>query len=69
MGDDGMIFKDCLFDNSRILIDTNDVLTEKGFESQKQQSKLEVRRRFLESVAAQGNTGNENNSLEISDDI
>jgi hypothetical protein len=58
-----------LFDNSRILIDTNDVLTEKGFESQKQQSKLEVRRRFLESVAAQGNAANENNSLEISDDI
>ena len=69
MGDDGMIFKDCLFDNSRILIDTNDVLTEKGFESQKQQSKTEQRRRYLESVAAGRNTEDENISLEIDANI
>ncbi len=69
MGDDGMIFKDCLFDNSRILIDTNDVLTEKGFESQKKQSNVEARRRYLESVAAQGNTENTENTLEIEQNI
>ena len=50
MGDDGMIFKDCLFDNSRILIDTNDMLTEKGFETQKQQQSVEVRRKYLEGL-------------------
>ena len=50
MGDDGMIFKDCLFDNSRILIDTNDVLTEKGFETQKQQQSVESRRKYLEGL-------------------
>jgi len=69
MGDDGMIFKDCLFDNSRIIIDTNDVLTEKGFESQQQQSKTEQRRRYLESVAAQRDTEVENISLEIDANI
>ena len=69
MGDDGMIFKDCLFDNSRIIIDTNDVLTEKGFESQKKQSNVEARRRYLESVAAQGNTEIEENTLEIQQNI
>jgi hypothetical protein len=50
MGDDGMIFKDCLFDNSRILIDTNDMLTEKGFETQKQQQSVESRRKYLEGL-------------------
>jgi replicative DNA helicase len=69
MGDDGMIFKDCLFDNSRIIIDTNDVLTEKGFESQKQQSQKEVRRRFLETIGTQVNTENEGNTLEIQENI
>lgn len=69
MGDDGMIYKDCLFDNSRILIDTNDMLTEKGFESQKQQSQKEQRRRYLEGVAAERGTGNNDNSLQIDENI
>jgi hypothetical protein len=64
MGDDGMIFKDCVFDNSKILIDTNDVLTEKGFESQKQQQSIETRRKFLESLKKDNE-----NTTEISDDL
>lgn len=35
MGDDGMIFSNCKFDNGLMLINTADVLTEKGFEDQK----------------------------------
>jgi replicative DNA helicase len=34
MGDDGMIFSNCKFDNSTMTIDTGDVLSEKGFEEQ-----------------------------------
>lgn len=47
MGDDGMIFKDCLFDNSTINIDTDDLLTENGFESQKKAKKMEGLRNYL----------------------
>jgi hypothetical protein len=64
MGDDGMIFKDCLFDNSTIKIDTDDMLTEKGFENQKKLSKIEERRVHL----ARQNYNSEN-SVEISDGL
>jgi replicative DNA helicase len=64
MGDDGMIFKDCLFDNSTIKIDTDDMLTEKGFENQKKLSKIEERRVHL----ARQNYNSEN-SVEISDQL
>jgi replicative DNA helicase len=64
MGDDGMIFKDCVFDNSKIHIDTDDVLTEKGFESQRQQQSIEARRKYLENVQKE-----KQNVTEISDDL
>lgn len=69
MGDDGMIYKDCLFDNSRMVIDTNDMLSEKGFETHKKQSETEQRRRYLENLANERGTANNENHLEISDNI
>ena len=47
MGDDGVIFKDCVFDNSTIRIDTDDMLSEKGFENQKKLRSVESRRSYL----------------------
>ena len=47
MGDDGVIFKDCVFDNSTIRIDTDDMLSEKGFENQKKLRSVESRRNYL----------------------
>jgi len=35
MGPDGMIFENCLFDNGTLTIDTNDILTETGFEEKR----------------------------------
>lgn len=64
MGDDGVIFKDCVFDNSKIHIDTDDVLTEKGFESQKQQQAIASRRRQLEELRKE-----RSDVTEISDDL
>ena len=71
MGDDGVIFKDCVFDNSRIHIDTDDVLTEKGFESQKQISKMELRKKHMEELYGkpETETENENNIVGISDGL
>lgn len=71
MGDDGVIFKDCVFDNSRIHIDTDDLLTEKGFESQKQMSKMEQRKKHMEELYGKQDpeTENENNIVGISDEL
>ena len=38
MGDDGMIFSNCKFDNGRMLIDTGDIMSEKGFEDDKKKN-------------------------------
>lgn len=34
MGDDGMVYANCLFDNGKMLIDTSDVVSIQGFEDQ-----------------------------------
>jgi len=39
MGSDGMIFQNCLFDNKRMLIDTEDVISIHGFEDKDKQNR------------------------------
>jgi replicative DNA helicase len=39
MGSDGMIFQNCLFDNKRMLIDTEDVISIQGFEDKDKQNR------------------------------
>jgi replicative DNA helicase len=46
LGKDGMIYPNCKFDNGLLIIDTNDQISEKGFEVQKTQDKL-ARQRIL----------------------
>ncbi len=46
LGRDGMIFPNCLFDNGTLKIDTDDQVTEKGFEVQKTQKQI-VKQREL----------------------
>lgn len=69
MGDDGMIFKDCKFDNSRIIIDTEDLLTENGFESQKKAKKLEGLRKYLNKEIAEVGSDPEKEIKEISENV
>lgn len=40
LGADGMVFPNCKFDNGLLLIDTNDRLTENGFEAKNESDKL-----------------------------
>jgi replicative DNA helicase len=51
IGDDGMVFKNCLFDNSRLLIDTNETLSELGFEKQKSEEKEQAQKERLARIA------------------
>jgi hypothetical protein len=50
MGDDGMIFSNCLFDNGKMLIDTSDVITIQGFEDEEQRKRDERVRQKLAEV-------------------
>jgi replicative DNA helicase len=69
MGEDGMIFKDCVFDNGRIIIDTDDLLTEKGFESQKAAKNKEALRAHLNSQIRGNINDVDKDSLEIKEII
>lgn len=50
MGDDGMVFSNCVFDNGKMLIDTSDVLTIQGFEDREQNARNERVRKELAKV-------------------
>jgi hypothetical protein len=41
MGPDGMVFESCKFDNSLLEIDTNERITENGFDEKKSKRKIE----------------------------
>ena len=69
MGNDGMIFKDCKFDNSTISIDTEDLLTENGFESQKRAKKLEGLRNYLQKDIVESINDVEKEITEISNGL
>ncbi len=63
LGRDGMVFPNCKFDNGTLKINTDDQLTEKGFESQKAKEQVDKRknlyRGFLESREGENNTENQ----------
>lgn len=50
MGNDGMIFSNCLFDNGKMVIDTTDVITLQGFEDEEQRKRDERVRQKLTEV-------------------
>jgi replicative DNA helicase len=48
LGPDGMIYKNCKFNNDSIEIDTDDVITEYGFEQERERNRLDRQRRLVE---------------------
>lgn len=59
LGRDGMIFPNCKFDNGLLKIDTEDQITEKGFEIQKTQNQL-AKQRNMYREHLNGNQPQEN---------
>ena len=64
LGADGMVFPNCKFDNSLLVIDTNDRITENGFEANSEKKRLESGRekykKLLEERQDNGNQAVEN---------
>jgi hypothetical protein len=56
LGRDGMIFPNCKFDNGLLKIDTEDQITEKGFEVQKTQNQILKQRDMYRQLVASQNT-------------
>jgi hypothetical protein len=56
LGSDGMIFQNCKFDNGLLEIDTNDRVTENGFEVDSEKKRIEKnRQQYREIVKARAN--------------
>jgi hypothetical protein len=64
LGKDGMVFPNCKFDNGLLLIDTNEQLTEKGFEIQKGQKQANKQRTIYNQFLNQRDTG-ENTTQDV----
>lgn len=61
LGADGMVFPNCKFDNGLLLIDTNDRITENGFEANSEQKRKQAaNQKYLQSLNErdQENVGN-----------
>lgn len=64
LGKDGMVFPNCKFDNGLLLIDTNEQLTEKGFEIQKGQKQANKQRTIYNQFLNQRDAG-ENTTQDV----
>ena len=63
LGRDGMIFPNCKFDNGTLEIDTDDQLTEKGFEVQKTMERKNKQKNIYGEFLANRETNNENQQV------
>ena len=49
LGNDGMVFQNCLFNNGLLTIDTGEKITAPGFEKQKEQQKINRQKNYYET--------------------
>jgi hypothetical protein len=55
LGKDGMVFPNCKFDNGTLKIDTDDQITEKGFEVEKGRKLADKQKKMYEAILAERN--------------
>mgnify|MGYP006266300665 CR=1 FL=1 len=59
LGADGMVFPNCKFDNSLLIIDTNDRITENGFEANSEKTRQQKNnKKYQELLATRDNNAN-----------
>jgi replicative DNA helicase len=58
MGEDGMIFQNCLFDNGRMLIDTEDIISIQGFEDRDKDNRQKALAEKLKDIRIKRESGN-----------